>query len=106
MTVSIPSEFERFISAQVASGKYSRPEDVLSDALALLRDESELHEAIRAGVEEVERGDIVDAETAHRELRTFIQDIMLRNAEMDAGLNIGRPHDEVIAAARQAIQRK
>lgn len=79
MTVAIPFEFEGFVSGQVASGRYSRPEDVLSDALALLRDEAELHEAIRAGVEEIDRGEVVDAETAHREIRSYAENIARRN---------------------------
>jgi putative addiction module component (TIGR02574 family) len=47
-----------------------------------------------------------EPEQKQQELSEILSEISRRNAEMDAGSNIGRSHGEVIAAARQAIQCK
>lgn len=47
---SLPEEYREFVNAEVASGHYSAPEDVVIEALRLFRDLCQQHEELAAEV--------------------------------------------------------
>ena len=76
MTIQLKPEQEKFIEAQVASGKYNSPEEVIDKMfLVFERLHSEYDEwlaetriKIEEGIESLERGEGVDGETLVAEL--------------------------------------
>lgn len=76
MTIKLKPEQEKFIEAQVASGKYNSPEEVMDKMfLVFERLQSEYEEwvtetraKIEEGIESLDRGEGVDGETFVAEL--------------------------------------
>jgi antitoxin ParD1/3/4 len=74
--VSISSEFQPFIQAQIAQGAYATANEVVGDALRLLqlhereREElvSELRKKINVGLEQLDRGEAVASTEVFAEL--------------------------------------
>jgi len=65
--ISLPKELDQFIEAKVASGEYAHYSEVVRDAVRDFMDaESQklewLREAIRVGVEEADRGELIPIE--------------------------------------------
>jgi antitoxin ParD1/3/4 len=58
----IAPEFEQFVSDEVAAGKYRSAEEVVSEGLRLLREREieALRKKIDVGLEQVDRGEVVD----------------------------------------------
>jgi antitoxin ParD1/3/4 len=83
--ISISPEFKQFIKGQVALGAYATPSEVVGDALRLLqlheRDRealaSGLRQKIAVGLEQLDRGETVEADEVFDELRR-------RNAQYQA----------------------
>ena len=77
MTIQLKPEQEKFIEAQVASGKYNSPEEVMDKMfLVFERLQSEYEEwvtetrtKIEEGIESLDRGEGVDGETVIARLR-------------------------------------
>jgi len=75
MELTLDAESEQIVRRRVESGKYPSPGDVVSEALRLLEalDESELEELqreIAVGIEEAERGDLIEGEEVFAKLRS------------------------------------
>ena len=72
MNVSLTEELEELVQKKVESGRYTSASEVVRAGLRLLEQEDEVREtrlaAIRAdvaaGIEQAERGDLVDGEEA------------------------------------------
>lgn len=66
MTITVSAESERFISEQVAGGRFASPADVIQAGLELLREQElidqwpieELRREIEIGVAEADRGEL------------------------------------------------
>jgi antitoxin ParD1/3/4 len=77
MTLLLTPELEIFIQSQVASGKYTSTNEVIIAALKLLKEHEriyqgrfeELKREIAVGLEEAERGELIDADTVFNHLR-------------------------------------
>ncbi len=82
MQITLPAEFEQFVSEQVRNGQYASEADVIADGLRLLRYREEigsrraewLRAQIAAGVEEADRGELLDGCTVFERLRTKFPD--------------------------------
>ncbi len=77
MDVSLKPEVEKFIDEQVKSGRYSSPAEAIEAGMArlMLDPEPDTLDAqdradIRASLEEMDRGEVVDAKDLHAELRS------------------------------------
>ena len=83
MNVSLRKELEQFIDDRVKSGRYSSADEVVEEALWLLRERdrtsterlAELKAKIREGIEASERGEVVDGEEVFAELEEDIRQI-------------------------------
>jgi antitoxin ParD1/3/4 len=77
MNVSLTPELERLVAEKVESGMYTSASEVVREGLRLLqeRDElrrtrlEELRREIARGVEQADRGELIDGEAVFRELR-------------------------------------
>jgi len=60
MTINIPSDLQEFVSQQIADGAYASTDDVVRDALCVLRDltarREQLHADVQLGIDEAARG--------------------------------------------------
>ena len=76
MNVSLSPELEQLIEAKVKSGMYNSASEVIRAGLRLLQEQDELrqirlHELkreVREGLDEIERGEVVDGAEVFQEL--------------------------------------
>lgn len=84
MPTMLPPDLEQFLQAEVASGKYSSPDEALVAGVRLLRDRErqrdELRRELDVGLAALERGDVVTIE-GEGELNAFFDDIVARGHE-------------------------
>jgi antitoxin ParD1/3/4 len=77
MTVTLTRDQEEFIANELRSGHYQSADDIVAQGLGMLRAQeefirshaAELREKIAVGLEQAQRGDLVDGGTAIRHLR-------------------------------------
>jgi antitoxin ParD1/3/4 len=79
MELTLGMESEEMIQRKLESGAYPSAEDVVVAALKLLEDRdnhelSILREEIAIGVEQADRGDLIDGEDVFLEIRNRISD--------------------------------
>jgi antitoxin ParD1/3/4 len=80
MNVSVGKEFEEFVRGKVESGDYASVSEVVRDGLRLLKEKELLLEArlqslrgeIQKGIDQAERGELLDGEEVMAELRARI----------------------------------
>jgi len=87
MNVAIPSELLAFIESKVTSGEYGSTEDVVVEALSLLRRVSQtnddtlaaLRHDVQIGIDQMERGEFIECDD--ESLRELFEDIKRRGRE-------------------------
>jgi antitoxin ParD1/3/4 len=81
MPITLPPELEKFVQSQVTSGKYRSIEDVFLAAIRLLEEREriyrgrfeELRREVLVGIEEADRGELLDAEVVIMQLQEKFQ---------------------------------
>jgi antitoxin ParD1/3/4 len=76
INVSLTPEFEKFVEAEVASGRYQSASEVFREGLRLLQDREEerkvvleeVRKKVRRGLEATKRGELFDGEQVLREI--------------------------------------
>jgi antitoxin ParD1/3/4 len=77
MNIQIKPELEQIIAAQIATGRYTNPEDVISKALKLLLEwdkgyqnwVEETREKVDVAIEQLDRGEGIDGDVVISQLR-------------------------------------
>ncbi len=77
MNVPLPAELERFLTELVESGRYESEGEAVCAALRLLKEQeelrgirlAELRKEIAIGLEQADRGELLDADEVFRRLR-------------------------------------
>ncbi|MEH2280814.1 MAG: type II toxin-antitoxin system ParD family antitoxin [Nostoc sp.] len=77
MNIQIKPELEQIIQAQIATGRYANPEEVISKALNLLLEwdkgyqqwVEETREKVEVAIEQLDRGEGIDGEVVVEQLR-------------------------------------
>jgi antitoxin ParD1/3/4 len=77
MNVSLTPELEQFVESRVASGRYRTASDVVREGLRLLEEREQARETaleelrgkIRRGVEQADRGELLEGDAAFEEIR-------------------------------------
>ena len=81
---SLPPDLEQFVLDQLATGKYQSSDDVLCDAVRLLREREQKLVALRAeinrGIEQLESGDCIELDSDSA-LEAFFDDIEARTQQ-------------------------
>ncbi len=82
MSQSLPPELQQFVEQELASGRYQTREDVICEALRLLRERKlhELRKELDAGLQQLKRGEGIEIED-ERSLQAFFDDIKARARE-------------------------
>lgn len=89
MTLPSTPEIEQFINAQLATGKYADATEVILAGLKLLEEREriyqgrfeELQQAVRIGIEEADRGELIDSEVVFNRLREKLEHRRLQERE-------------------------
>ena len=76
MNVSLTPELEQFVQSRVASGQYQTASEVVREGLRLLEEReqaretalNELRAKIRRGIEQADRGELLDGDTVFEEI--------------------------------------
>lgn len=92
MNVSLTLELEQFIKDKVNSGKYNSVSEVIGEALRLLDERDRAHQQrlaelkakIREGIEELERGEGIDAEEVFAEIEEDIRRVEAQMTQAEA----------------------
>ncbi|GAX41477.1 hypothetical protein NIES4075_24500 [Tolypothrix sp. NIES-4075] len=77
MNITLPSELEQFIQAQIATGRYASAEEVISKALKLLEEwekgyqqwVEETRQKVEVAIEQLDRGEGAEVEVVVERLR-------------------------------------
>ncbi|MEX2317492.1 MAG: type II toxin-antitoxin system ParD family antitoxin [Pirellulales bacterium] len=69
MAINISPDLEQIVHGIYASGRYATEADVISDSLHLLQQREQLRNDLRRGVEELDKGERIDADEVFGELR-------------------------------------
>jgi antitoxin ParD1/3/4 len=76
MSILLKPEHEQRIQAQIARGRYSNSDEVLTEALKLLEEREQRLEALRqsiaVGTEQIQRGQVTDGEIVFERLQAKI----------------------------------
>jgi putative addiction module CopG family antidote len=79
VNVAIPAEFEPFVESVISAGAYRDPAEVVGEALRLLARRDELRREIRAGVEQLDRGEYTEYD--ENSLERLLEDIRAAERE-------------------------
>jgi antitoxin ParD1/3/4 len=71
MTVDLPAEQQAIIELLVASGRFSSAEEALTEGLRLLVSSERLRQQVQEGIEQADRGELVDHDTVFGQLRAM-----------------------------------
>jgi antitoxin ParD1/3/4 len=82
VNVNLTPELEKLIQEKVASGLYNNQSEVVREGLRLLAEQDRLREAhlerlrtaLAIGLEQADRGELLDGPTVVQELRSFLQE--------------------------------
>lgn len=86
MNIQIKPELEQIIQAQIATGRYTNPEDVISKALKLLLEwdkgyqnwVEETREKVDVAIEQLDRGEGINEEVVISQLRDKLRQVRER----------------------------
>jgi len=78
MQINLPCNLERFLNQLVESGEYHSADEVVRDGLLLLQERvrvretrrEQLRKGIAIGIEQADRGELLDGEEVFRDLLT------------------------------------
>ena len=82
MNVNLTPELEKLVQDKVASGLYNNQSEVVREALRLLAEQERLRsqhldglrEALAEGLQQADRGELLDGEEVVEELRALLQE--------------------------------
>jgi antitoxin ParD1/3/4 len=71
MNVELPAEQQAIIESLVASGRFSSAGEALTEGLRLLVSSERLSQQVQVGIDQADRGELVDHETVFGQLRAM-----------------------------------
>ena len=77
MNIVLKPEYEEFIRSQIQSGKYGSAEELIGEAIALLRERKqrleELRQKIAVGTAQIAKGQVTDGELVFAKIQEKIE---------------------------------
>lgn len=77
MNIVLKPEYQEFIQSQMQSGKYASVEEIIGEAIALLRERKrhieEMREKIAVGSAQIAKGQVTDGELVFTRLQEKIE---------------------------------
>ncbi len=75
MSTDIPSDYGSQVQQLIAQGKFRNEKEIISEGIRLVIARETLHADIQAGIDELDRGEGIDAEEVYAEARRRIKAI-------------------------------
>lgn len=72
MSIQLPPSDQQVAEQLVAMGRFSSIEDVVSEGIRRLVSSEELRSKLQVGIDQANRGELVDHETAFERLRSLV----------------------------------
>ena len=71
MNIDLPQEQRAFIHSLVDSGRFSSADEVIGEGIRLLVAQEQLRQQVEIGIEEADRGNLVDHDTVFAYLKSL-----------------------------------
>ena len=71
MDIRIPQEQQAIVERLVAAGRFSSAQEAISEGIRLLASNEKLRQEIQTGIEQADRGEVVDHDTVFAQLRAL-----------------------------------
>jgi|CXWL01.1.fsa_nt_gi putative addiction module CopG family antidote len=71
MEVNLPADQQAMIESLVASGRFPTTGDAISEGVRLLASTEKLRQQVQVGIEQADRGDVVDHDTVFSRLKAI-----------------------------------
>lgn len=81
MNINLSPDTQAFIENLVQSGRFTSADDVIGESVRLLVSRERLREQIELGVEQADRGDLLDHDEVFAHLRTRAAEIQRAAAD-------------------------
>lgn len=81
MNLELPAEQQAYIESLVEAGRFSSVDEAISEGVRLLLSQERLKQEIQVGIEQADRGDVVDHDTVFAQLRTMATDLEAENGQ-------------------------
>ena len=75
MSTEIPSDYGPAIHEMIAQGKFQNEQEIVAEGIRLVIARDKLHAGIQAGINELDRGESVEADDVYAEARRRIKAI-------------------------------
>jgi antitoxin ParD1/3/4 len=75
MSTDIPSDYGAQVQQLIAQGKFQDEQEVIAEGIRLVLARETLHADIQAGIDQLDRGEGIDAEQVYAEARRRIKAI-------------------------------
>jgi len=72
MNVELPAEQQAIIERLVATGRFSSAGEALTEGLRLLVSSERLSQQVQVGIDQADRGELVDHDTVFGQLRAMV----------------------------------
>lgn len=72
MEVQLPADQQAMVEGLVASGRFPSVSEVISAGVRLLASTEELRQEVQIGIDEADRGELIDHDTVFSRLRTMV----------------------------------
>ena len=79
MNIQLPQNLDQFIQNLIADGRFANESEVLTEGLRLLQAREQLHRDVRAGFDQLDRGEGIAAEEVYDRLNKQIAEIENKN---------------------------
>ena len=81
MNLELPADQQAFIEGLVEAGRFSSVDEAISAGIRLLVSQERLKQEIQVGIQQADRGDVVDHETVFAQLRTMATELEAENGQ-------------------------
>ncbi len=80
MSTGIPSDLGATVQQLIADGKFQDESEVIAEGIRLVVAREKMHADIQAGIDQLDRGEAVDADEVYAEARRRIKAIEARQS--------------------------
>jgi antitoxin ParD1/3/4 len=81
VNLQLPAEQQAFIESLVETGRFSSVNEAISEAIRLLASQERLKQEIQVGIQQADRGDVVDHDTVFSQLRAMATELEAENGQ-------------------------
>ena len=80
MNINLSPDQQAFIENLVESGRFTSTDEAIGESVRLLVSREQLREQVNIGIEQADRGDLIDHDTVFADLRTRAAEIQQANS--------------------------